>query len=486
MANKREQALALRAEILDERQPGPMSGLGDAKQIFRESNRRNKRNREAPPPPEPRAPGGGGGGKPPRTPPAPVIIDRLHKWGRSYVVLSKDHFTGDDPIHNPAYARGEIASSLAEAYDKCVFLMDKMTHADERCVLIIWGGVWEEQLLIDQNRLDVVGYGDPVIANPDASFRPFEINVPATGPVSTFGQVIRGVKFIDRFGSGAGVAQSFQTAQHYPQMLRFQDVEFHSLGAIPFEASGGFLARGCIFNQISSAPATTFIPSVKVTPLAMPKRAFSKFDDCTMIGRMQQNMCAGTSISIDARTAIDTYPPHADLHHTGVAIVNSEMFGTVEVKGWNAFIGRSGIYSDAGNPEEAGGVGLRLYGHANGGADDDEDESPANVTVDQSNVRALRLALCLNENILPNGKVARIRFNQSSHQPDVHGTSTIGIAAVQGGIPAVTEFEISHSFSSTHCESWCVSPPGTDVSPDADGLGLSRTEAENPYPTNFW
>lgn len=112
-----------------------------------------------------RRPGGRPDDPPPPPPPA-IIIDRFHKWGRCYVTVSKDHFPGDDPIPNPGYAPTNAASTIEAALDKARELVAKMTeYSFERCTVVIFGGVYEEDISLDtrRERIDLVGIGNPII-----------------------------------------------------------------------------------------------------------------------------------------------------------------------------------------------------------------------------------------------------------------------------------------------------------------------------------
>lgn len=102
----------------------------------------------------------------PKPPELPQIIDRFHKWGRNYVTVSRDHFVGDDPIPNPGYAAENRASTIEEALIKARALVSKMTtNFYERCVVVIFGGDYEEDLNIGNiyERIDLVGIGQPII-----------------------------------------------------------------------------------------------------------------------------------------------------------------------------------------------------------------------------------------------------------------------------------------------------------------------------------
>lgn len=95
----------------------------------------------------------------PNTPSAPVI-DRFHKFGKVYVTVSPLHFSGDDPIPDPA-----AFHTINDGYTFAKSLADRLTDPDERVSLIVFAGEYDEDLTIDHPKVDLVGIGRPLISD---------------------------------------------------------------------------------------------------------------------------------------------------------------------------------------------------------------------------------------------------------------------------------------------------------------------------------
>lgn len=93
-------------------------------------------------------------------PPAPASVDRLHKDAPSYVVVSHDHPVGEDPVANPGYAVKGHASSIVDGMAQAVY---HQRTSGGRVVLQIWGGQWNEDLVLNFGGIDVMGVDRPVI-----------------------------------------------------------------------------------------------------------------------------------------------------------------------------------------------------------------------------------------------------------------------------------------------------------------------------------
>lgn len=99
---------------------------------------------------------GGGAAKPPVIP--PIGPDRLHKDAPSYVVVSHDHPTGEDPVPNPGYAPVGRASTIKDGLARAIY---HQQTSGGRVVLWIWGGDWTEDLTLDRPKIDILGANRP-------------------------------------------------------------------------------------------------------------------------------------------------------------------------------------------------------------------------------------------------------------------------------------------------------------------------------------
>lgn len=433
--------------------------------------------------PAPEDPGGdggaGGGGSVILVPPPPAgiprIIDRLHKWGRNYVVVSHDHFTGDDPVNAPGYAPNDTATTIADGMAKAVYLADKMTADHERVTLQIWGGVWNEPLIIAHPRIDVVGIGDPLIMNNhEESFIPLVFVLPDP----ELGMYIRGIRFFDNDQKGAAVISMIQTTKNYPQGALITDCEFLSNGGIPLIGTGALRFDRCLFKQMSPSTSVVHVPAAKINFMPMAKPAWTEFSNCHFYGLMDGSTAKGWSIEITSRTDTDTYPAsHEIMHDTGVKITGgSQMFGTVVVDGWSASVEHSFVVSD----QIEVGQGFLLRGAGAGGSVGDEGERPANLTVNHTPVRAQFLAHFQDMRLMPIGVVGRARFKYVSHEIDI--TTSAGGNACSG--TATGHVSVAHCH--TPHANWVG---GTAILIEDVASSTNVTEfgiAENPFPKDIW
>lgn len=93
---------------------------------------------------------------PPNPPATP--FDRFHKWGRSYVTVANTHYAGDDPVPDPA-----AYHTIAEGYAFAKTLAAREDNDYERITVWVSGGAYNEDLIFDDPRVDVVGIGRPLI-----------------------------------------------------------------------------------------------------------------------------------------------------------------------------------------------------------------------------------------------------------------------------------------------------------------------------------
>lgn len=141
--------------IMRYRQPG---GIHDAVNVATEWPRRTVD--EVPQQPAKQAVGGGSGSQAATpTPRSPTLQPRdWHKFGSAYVTVSNQHNAGEDDDLNPAFA-STIAAGLIKAKAEVALLTDP----EKRVVLLIDGGHYKEDIILDSPLIDIVGRGDPVI-----------------------------------------------------------------------------------------------------------------------------------------------------------------------------------------------------------------------------------------------------------------------------------------------------------------------------------
>lgn len=94
----------------------------------------------------------------PAVPDPLTIVDRFHKKGRVYITVSPQHFSGDDPVDDPA-----AYHTITEGYAAAKALRARMTDPLERVVIEVHGGEYNETLLLDTSNIDIVAIGIVVI-----------------------------------------------------------------------------------------------------------------------------------------------------------------------------------------------------------------------------------------------------------------------------------------------------------------------------------
>lgn len=112
---------------------------------------------------------GGTGPAPPPPAPPPTIIDRWHKWSfnaaGAYIYVGLDHDTkdtGQTPPPNPGYAPANSASTINGAYTKALSMLS-LLKPTARVIIVVHSGIYVENLVINESRIDFEGRGRPVL-----------------------------------------------------------------------------------------------------------------------------------------------------------------------------------------------------------------------------------------------------------------------------------------------------------------------------------
>ena len=280
----------------------------------------------------------------PELPEIPTFYDRLHKFGRDYVVVSQDHFSGDDPYPNPAYAPENTASSIEDGYAKAEILATKGGSLD-RVALIIWGGQWNEALDHGNPDIDIIGVGQPRIIGHSY------IRASATW------SLIEGITFENTGSEPACDIEPGTIIPTYRFPLLFRNCRFVA-DETPCRARRTVLWDSCSFEQMTETNVADEVACLEIG-LVPGMNGFSKLKNCTVASyrtytELERSRWRHWAIKVTAKTADPLSDGgYVQIPHTGVVLDNTEVYGGAIVEGWR-LIHRKGSVHHGPNATDAG------------------------------------------------------------------------------------------------------------------------------------
>jgi hypothetical protein len=267
----------------------------------------------------------------------PYFIDRLHKWCKYYVFVSADHNPGEDEIPNPAY-RSQTAtfSSVQDAYDYAKsHLVPLLASDNERVAVIIIGGFYEENLILDYTQIDIVGLGRPRIYG-NATV------LPATGADNMFR-----LDNIEFWGKDGSYALTLNTAGEYPStlvsMVEIERCWIHGPDGGLDARMRSVVYRSVIETDYKDSSYTNI--DTAAAKVVMTSHLWTEFTECTISGVIDLRGGAlpnkGAAILALNNIIPGVYNLAGD---TGVAVRHSTILGYYRVQCWNLFFSHCDMY----------------------------------------------------------------------------------------------------------------------------------------------